>query len=153
MAWKRYWHALFEERYMELLDLVEKEAERDPDTFYESKIYRFFESVTDCIENRIFIDPSHKEFLLGNTLGKSNRHWRRAKNGLPNRYRLFFQFNTTRKSVVLAWLNHHNTLRKEGAKTDVYEVFKKMLDADTIPSDFNSLLKVSSGAKISKVSE
>ena len=117
---------------------------KDPDNFYHHTMYKFFESVTDCIKDRIFPHPDHSNFLLGNTLDKAHRDWRRAKNGLPNRYRLFFKFSSTDNAIVLAWLNDHSTLRKDGSKTDVYHVFQKMLNAGEIPTDFQALMKASS---------
>lgn len=79
MHWQKLWHPIFEDKYLALLTLVEREIEHSPDHFYETTLYKFFECVTDCIENRIFIDPTLPEFILGNTLGKDNRDWRRAK--------------------------------------------------------------------------
>ncbi|MBB1384396.1 type II toxin-antitoxin system YhaV family toxin [Pseudoalteromonas sp. SG45-5] len=143
MYWEKYWHTVFENRYTEVLDQVEREAKKDPEHFYESAIYKLFECVTDCIENRIFIDPQAPAFILGNTLGKSNRDWRRAKKGMPNRYRLFFKFSSTNKAIVLAWFNDQSTLRKDGSKTDVYEVFKKMLLKGVIPSSIEELIEQS----------
>lgn len=152
MHWQKLWHPIFEDKYLALLTLVEREIEHSPDHFYETTLYKFFECVTDCIENRIFIDPTLPEFILGNTLGKDNRDWRRAKKGMPNRYRLFFKYSTTRNSIVLAWFNDENTLRKAGSKTDVYEVFKKMLLRGEMPSDMQALIAVSKASTIQKIS-
>ena len=143
MYWEKYWHTVFENRYTEVLDQVEREAKKDPEHIYESAIYKLFECVPVCIENRIFIDPQAPAFILGNTLGKSNRDWRRAKKGMPNRYRLFFKFSSTNKVIVLAWFNDQSTLRKDGSKTDVYEVFKKMLSKGVIPSSIEELIEQS----------
>ena len=122
--------------------------EDDPEHFYNKKIYKFWECVTDIIENRIFIEPTSSEFLLGNTLGRDNRSWKRAKKGLPNRYRLFFKYTTESSTVILAWLNDDKTLRKDGAKTDVYAIFKKKLANGEVPSDIPSLLSDSSKVKL-----
>lgn len=151
MHWEKLWHPIFEEKYLALLTLVEREIENDPEHFYDSKIYKFFECVTDCIENRIFIDPKSSEFVLGNTLGKTNRDWRRAKKGMPNRYRLFFKYSTSNKSIVLAWFNDEKTLRKANSKTDVYEVFKKMLAQGILPSNMQDLINASSEAEVQKI--
>lgn len=144
MHWNKLWHSIFEERYLELLDQVEAEAKKDPERFYESKIYKFFECVTDCIENRIFVEPRSQEFVLGNTLGKNHRDWRRAKKRMPKRYRLFFKFSSHESVIVLAWFNDQTTLRKAGSRTDVYEVFKKMLSKGTMPSCIDELIQQSS---------
>ena len=82
MDWQKLWLPLFEERYLEILDLVETAMKEDPEHFYTKKIYKFWECVTDTMENRIFIDPTDSNFLLGKTLGNKNKSWRRAKKGL-----------------------------------------------------------------------
>jgi len=151
MHWKKLWHPIFEDKYLALLTLVECEIEKDPEHFYESKIYKFFECVTDCIQNRIFISPTSPDFVLGNTLGKENRDWRRAKKGMPNRYRLFFKYSTTAQSIVLAWFNDEDTLRKANSKTDVYEVFKKMLKRGEVPSNMQALMEASSEAEVQNI--
>lgn len=38
------------------------------------------------------------------------------------------------KKRLFAWLNNELTLRNAGVKTDVYAVFKNMLDREEIPS-------------------
>lgn len=151
MPWNKLWHPIFEEKYLLLLALVESEVEKNPETFYDSKIYKFFECVTDCIENRIFIDPTSGDFVLGHTLGKENSGWCRAKKGMPNRYRLFFKYSTKPMYIVLAWFNDEKTLRKENGKTDIYEVFKKMLKKGDIPGDMKSLITMSSTANVQNI--
>ena len=44
------------------------------------------------------------------------------------------------KVIVFVWLNDEDTLRKRDAKTDVYAVFRKMLENSKVPNDFNELL-------------
>lgn len=146
--WNKFWHSCFENHYLQLLNIVEDLIIKDPDNFYNHPHYKFFESVTDCIENRIFIDPENKEFLLGNTLGKKNRNWRRAKNGMPQRYRLFFKFSSTKSEIILAWLNDGKSIRKAGSKNDVYEEFKRLLASGKIPNTYNELIKSSSKFKL-----
>lgn len=131
--WDILWCPLFEERFMDLLERrVEESAEGDPVGFYNHRDYKFFENVSNCIQNRILPDPGHREFNLGNTLGKTNKNWRRAKNGLPPRYRLFFRYSSQAKEVVLAWLNDEASIRREGHKKDVYEVFKRLLKSNIL---------------------
>ena len=74
--WDILWHPLFEERFMDLLERVEELAEGDPVGFYNHRDYKFFENVSNCIQNRILPDPGHRAFNLGNTLGKTNKNWR-----------------------------------------------------------------------------
>ena len=85
-------------------------------------------------------NPTHARYKLGNTLGTQNRHWRRCKEGLPPRYRLFFRFSSSDRVCVYAWLNDESTLRKAGSKTDVYAAFKHLLDKGLVPQEFAELL-------------
>jgi hypothetical protein len=69
-------------------------------------------------------------------------HWRRVKRGLPSRYRLFHRFSSKPvRVVVYVWLNDEATLRKAGAKTDVYTVFQRMLARGEVPSGIDALTK------------
>lgn len=137
-----YWYHLFQNYFLELLDTVENLAKKDPTAFHHHPLYKLLTSIIDSIEQRIAVDPLQPEFRLGHTLGVQNGHWRRVKNGLPNRYRMFFQFNKIPETnVVIAWINDHNTLRKAGSTSDVYEVFKKMLKRGDVPNTMEELLK------------
>ena len=150
-GWVFYWHQLFKNHnmysfsgyLMELLEAVEKLQKDDPQNFHHHHTYKFFEQIDSSINNRIAPDPTNKEFLLGNTLGKKHRCWKRVKHALPPRYRLFFRYQTTPKEVVLVWLNNSRCLRKEGAKTDVYTVFAKMLKKGTVPNSIETLISES----------
>ena len=67
--------------------------------------------------------------------------WRRVKKGMPDRYRLFFRFASKPvKLIVYVWFNDEDTLRKAGSKTDVYEVFKRMLSRGQVPGGVKELL-------------
>ena len=140
--WEVLWHSFFEERFMSLLERVEELARTNPDDFYNHPDYKFFDSVSNCIQNRILLAPGDKEFNLGNTLGKTHKKWRRAKNGLPNRYRLFFRYSSQSKEIILSWLNDEKSIRRDGHKNDVYEVFKRMLASGNMPHSYEELAKV-----------
>jgi toxin YhaV len=43
--------------------------------------------------------------------------------------------------VLYAWLNDEATLRKAGAKTDLYAVFQRMLARGEVPADIDELTK------------
>ncbi|HET7159325.1 MAG TPA: type II toxin-antitoxin system YhaV family toxin, partial [Burkholderiales bacterium] len=71
-------------------------------------------------------------------------NWRRVKKGLPERYRLFFRFASRPvKLIVYVWFNDEDTLRKAGSRTDVYEVFKRMLMRGKVPESIPALLATS----------
>lgn len=143
--WALFGHPLFLKRFEALLEEVESLAADDPDGFHHHPHYKLLEKVDDSIMERVPADPGAKVYFQGNTLGKDCRHWRRVKAGLPNRYRLFFQYRgDAPKSIIYAWLNDEATLRKDGARTDVYTVFKAMIKNGEVPSTFADLLKASS---------
>lgn len=145
--WTLYWHHCFKTTFLNLLVRVHQQMKEDPDDFDQHPSYKFYQSIKSTIGDRILPNPNGSEFRLGKTLrAKNMTHWRRAKHGLPNRYRLFFQFNSVEKGILLAWINDDNTLRKTGSKTDVYTVFKYMVNKGDIPNFYNDCKAVCSPA-------
>jgi toxin YhaV len=97
-----------------------------------------YKAITELVPS----NPNHSEFRVGHSLGPHCAHWRRVKRGLPPRYRLFFRFSSQPVRIIIyAWLNDEATLRKAGAKTDVYAVFQRMLMRGEVPSDIEELKK------------
>jgi len=45
------------------------------------------------------------------------------------------------KCIIFAWFNDETTLRKNGSKSDVYEVFRSLLVKKKIPDDWADLLQ------------
>jgi toxin YhaV len=141
-GWKLYVSDIFEEQLDHLIQEVEELAEKDPEHFYEHPKYKLLFAIQDNIYNKIPSNPNDVKYRLGSTLGKKHSHWRRVKkNNLPDRYRLFFQFRSESKTIIYAWFNDESTLRKEGAKTDVYAVFEKMLKSGNPPTTWEELIK------------
>lgn len=136
-------HALtiFQTILSELTEEVDRLMEKSPDDFFNHPKYKLFEAVLTNILDNVPQNPDHNSFRQGLTLGPKCKSWRRVKKkNLPPRYRLFFQFNSNApKTIIYAWLNDDSTQRKAGSKTDVYTVFKKMLDNGTIPNSWNEL--------------
>lgn len=60
------------------------------------------------------------------------------KHGLPERFRLFYTFSSVQRVIIPLYLNDANTLRKRGAGSDPYEVFKRMVSQGHIGSDFEA---------------
>lgn len=68
-------------------------AERnDPQGFQNNANVKLFRALSQLIMEVVPSDPSRDEFRLGNTLGPTYRHWRRAKIG--RRFRLFFRYDS-----------------------------------------------------------
>jgi toxin YhaV len=141
-GWTLLAFTLFAQRLAALRNEVAHLRKKDPKGFVDHPTTKLLASVYDAIKQRVPVDPNAAEFRLGKTLGSAYTAWRRVKNGLPNRYRLFFRFSSRpARLVIYVWLNDEATLRKEGAKTDVYAVFKAMLERGEVPDSIAALQK------------
>ncbi len=139
-GWKIWLHPLFGERFTGLVTEVAALERQHPKNYRRERSTKLLAALVDIIENRVPSNPDAAEFRLGGALGPFT-NWRRVKGtGLPDRYRLFFRFLSSAKVVVFVWLNSEDTLRKAGARTDVYAVFRKMLVSGRVPNDFGALI-------------
>ncbi len=139
--WQLYYFKLFKAALTELEQAVTTLAQQQPETYKTHPRTRLLASIYNSITQLVPANPDHPDFRLGHTLGQSYGHWRRVKKGMPDRYRLFFRFASNPMPVIVyVWFNDDSSLRKAGAKTDVYEVFKRMLMRGEIPSSIATLL-------------
>lgn len=139
--WKHYILFFLHKRLLHLESRIRKLEEEGVDLTgnFHVKLYVSVVSAMKLVRQ----DPTLDAYVQGNTLGKTHRDWRRIKQLLPDRYRLFFKFFSSDKSIFFAWLNDENTMRKKGATTDCYTVFSGMLGSGTVPSDREGLEKKS----------
>jgi toxin YhaV len=137
-GWRLYAHPLFEQQLRRLVEQVESLAAKDPLHYREERATKLLATIRRHVQELIPHDPGAPEFRQGNTLGADNRHWFRAK--FHERYRLFFRFSSGEKVIIYAWINDEKTLRKSGAKTDPYAVFRAMLEAGDPPQSMAQLL-------------
>lgn len=138
-GWKILYYKVFQQCLRELAQEVVRLKNQDPEGYKQHPKTKLLAYVNKTVKEIVPADPFDRQFLLGNTLGREYRHWRRAKSSLPPRYRLFFQVDSEKKSIIYVWLNSESTLRKAGAKTDVYAVFQHKLDSHEIPDNFAGL--------------
>jgi toxin YhaV len=138
-GWSIYAHPLFIDEFEALLQEVERLRAADPIGYREKKKTKLLAAILKIACEVIPQDPADRVFWQGNTLGTSYRHWHRAK-FFEGRYRLFFRYAAKEKAIVLAWVNDEESLRTYESKTDAYAVFKKMLDKDNPPDDWDTLL-------------
>tara|TARA_Y100000815_G_C13248291_1_gene464510 strand:+ start:456 stop:968 length:513 start_codon:yes stop_codon:yes gene_type:complete len=145
-GWALYAHPVFLQRLKDIVAEVKRLMNADPDGFHHHPAYKFFEGVTGNILVTVPSNPAHPTFRQGGTLGRKYQHWFRVKkHNLPPRYRLFFQFRSAApRTIIYAWLNDESSIRREGARNDVYEVFRGMLDAGDMPSAYADLMRASS---------
>lgn len=143
-GWAIWYHPLFRDRFAALVAEVEDLAQQNPQGYRQHTATKLLPALTHIIETLVSAHPGAPQFRLGATLGVYT-NWRRVKgNGLPSRYRLFFRFMIKAKVIVFVWLNDEDTQRKAGAKTDVYAVFRKMLQGGQVPDNFDVLFNVAS---------
>jgi toxin YhaV len=140
-GWSLFYFKLFADILNRLEQDVVELARKDPDGFIHHEKAKLLKSVHDSITKGVPTNPNDAKFRLGKTLGDRFTDWRRVKYGLPQRYRLFFKFTSAQRKIIYAWLNDEHTLRKDGSKTDVYEVFKRMLRHGGVPDSIEDLLK------------
>jgi toxin YhaV len=115
--WKLYGHKLFVDQLNKLLTEVNELRIDDPISYESHPKAKFLATINRLIRQTIPENPTAPEFRQGNTLGKANKHWFRAK--FHGRYRLFFRFSTQHRIIIYTWLNDEKTLRKAEAKTTV----------------------------------
>jgi toxin YhaV len=141
-GWSLYYHRVFKAALDELEAVVTKLAAADPAGYRAHPKTKLLASVYNAITKLVPANPDAPDFRLGKTLVAQNTHWRRVKKGMPDRYRLFFRFASNPvKVIVYVWFDDEDTLRKAGAKTDVYETFKRMLARGWVPSSTAELLE------------
>lgn len=147
-GWHLFYFRLFKERLAQLEREVTTLAAKDPEGFVHHPKAKLLKAVLNNVREEVPRQPDHPAYRLGKTLGGEYTDWRRVKkHGLPPRYRLFFKFTSQEKKIVYTWLNDEKTLRKDGAPTDVYEVFKGMLRRGEVPKTIEDLLKNSATAE------
>ena len=136
-GWELYAHPAFGDPFVALTAAVERLKQKNPKTYHDHPRAKLLKRILDLILEDVPRDPNALEFQLGNTLGPSRRHWRRAK--FLGRFRLFFRFSSTYKAIVYAWVNDETSLRKAGSQSDPYAIFHKRLREGNPPDDWDDL--------------
>ncbi len=140
-GWGLYYYRSFKAALDELESVVTQLSLDDPKGYKSHPKAKLLASVYKAITEVVPANPDAPEFRLGKTLGTDNSNWRRVKKGMPDRYRLFFRFASSPvRVIVYVWFNDENALRKAGAKTDVYETFKRMLARGEVPDSIGALI-------------
>ena len=146
-GWQLFYFRTFKAALDELERLVTQLAAEDPTGYKSHPKTRLLASVYRAVTQTVPDNPNHPDFRLGKTLGAEHANWRRVKKGMLDRYRLFFRFASKPvKLIVYVWFNDEDMLRKAGSKTDVYEVFRRMLTRGQVPTSITDLLDESAQA-------
>lgn len=132
-------HPLMIEQLLKLIVAVRNVAENDPLAVASNPNTKLLVALSQLIFEEIPADPQNSKFRQGETLGKEHKHWFRAKFG-NGRFRLFFRFSTTHRTLIFSWVNDEQSLRTYGSRTDAYKDFKGMLDSGRPPGDWKKLM-------------
>lgn len=139
-GWRIGFHAQILVQLEKLIGAVDEERRRHPGRVPRSQAAQILASVRKLIFEDIPADPARPVYRQGDTLGRSRKHWFRAKFG-GGRYRLFFRYRASEKVLLFAWVNDEQSLRTYGKSTDAYATFTAMLNRDDPPDDWDALLK------------
>lgn len=138
-GWHLFGRPLLCDQLERLADATNRAKQADPPNWRQNTNVKIRAALTDLILDRIPSDPFSPAYRQGNTLGPAHRHWFRAKFG-GNRLRLFFRADAASRTIVYAWVNDRDTLRKSGSANDPYALFAAMLARGNPPTDWPSLL-------------
>jgi len=138
-GWTLYAHPLFLEQLEKLTTTVEKAKKKKSEDYQKSANAKLLAAIRKLTLEDIPVDPARPEYRQGGTLGKTRKHWFRAKFA-SGRFRLFFRYSSSAKIIIFVWVNDRDTLRTYGSKSDAYAVFKSMLDKDNPPDDWDALI-------------
>lgn len=139
-GWGVLAHPLFLKQLENLIEASERERKKDPRSYQAKPNTKLLAHLRKLAFEVIPSDPTHKDFRQGDTLGPEYTSWFRGKYG-GGRYRLFFRFDTSRKVILLAWVNDEHSKRTRGSKKDAYAVFRGMLESGNPPTDWDELFK------------
>jgi toxin YhaV len=140
-GWALLFWSDFRERWTAMLEAARDARAADPAGYHRRPELKFLRTVRDLVFEEIPRNPDDPQFRQGKTLGAAHTHWRRAK--FHRRFRLFFRFHSASRTIIYAWLNDEDTLRKTGSRTDPYAVFRRMLERGAPPSDWDELVAAS----------
>jgi toxin YhaV len=116
-------HAAFEMVLEELISVVAKERERDPENYKKSPQTKLLARIYRTLQAEVPADPQHASYYQGDTAGYGYRQWRRAKP--DDKHRLFFKYLEEEKLIVYAWISSETSLSKYRSTMDAYRVFRK----------------------------
>lgn len=137
-GWLALFHPVFGQRYAALRGDVQRlKRELPAEMYVRHSLVKLFGALHRLVTQLVPADPNAAEFRLGRDLAK----FRRAKGrGLPPRHRLFWVFSQKARIIIFLYVNDEATLRKAGAGTDPYEVFKRLVARGKIGADFEANL-------------
>ena len=140
-GWTLLFHEAIIGQLTNLANACERARRADARGFRSNTNVKLLAALAKLMLEVIPTDPSRPEYRQGNTLGAAYRDWFRA--AFLGRFRLFFRYDSRSRLIIYAWVNDERTLRQRGARSDPYEVFRRMLDSGNPPNDWAALARSS----------
>ena len=131
-GWYIFGHTLF-------LDQVALLCQKHPTNYKRKNATKRLAAILKLAFEVIPQDPTLPMYRQGSTIGDANKHWFRAK--FFQQYCIFFRYHLKSKIIVYAWVNDDSAKRAYNSKTDVYRIFKKMLNKGHPPDNWEMLIK------------
>jgi toxin YhaV len=138
-GWTLLFHAAIIRQLKSLAEAYQRAIRTGPRDFRSNVNVKLLAALAKLMFEVIPADPSRAEYRQGNTLGDAYRHWFRAR--FLGRFRLFFRYDSRSRLIVYAWVNDESSLRQSGARSDPYEVFRRMLASGSPPNDWQTLVR------------
>src|SRR5712692_8331701 len=138
-GWTLLFHRAIIGQLNSLSDASRRARKSDPKGFRSNANVKLLAALARLMLEVIPADPSRSEYRQGNTLGEPYRNWFRAR--FLGRFRLFFRYDSHSRVIVYAWVNDKRSLRQRGARSDPYEVFRRMLASGNPPNDWAALVR------------
>lgn len=140
-GWLLLAHPHFLDQFARMANDVDFVIARHPDQYHLDEKVKLFAHLEKRVFEDVPADPASRSWLLGNTLGTTNRAWRRAPFG--GQYRLFFRFDSKARIIIYAWANDESTLRAYENSDDAYRTFQRLLSSGKVPTNWEELLQSS----------
>jgi toxin YhaV len=137
-GWTLFAHPLFIVQIELLIRECEALKKKDPVAYINKNASKRLAAIAKLAFDVIPQDPTRVEYRQGKALGDEYKHWFRAK--FFQQYRLFFRYHVASKIIVYAWVNDTDTKRAYESNDDAYRVFRKTLESEHPPDDWNQLL-------------
>jgi toxin YhaV len=133
--WAIFFYPLFNQQWVELSNrvyILKKKLAKEE--FIKHPDVKLLKALDIGIKEKIPQDPFASHFVLQKPLQK---YGRLKKMGLPERYRLFFRAFKQKKVIIILWLGFP---KKEGDKSDCYQVFYKKVTNGDFPESVDDLI-------------
>lgn len=148
-GWVLLLHPCFLDQVERLATAVEAERQKARGRAFDTTNAKLLRRIVEIAFDEVPVEPGHKDYRQGKTLGRGRSHWFRAKFG-GGRFRLFFRFSSAEKIIIYAWVNDEDTLRTYGSQTDAYREFGRRLDAGRPPDSWKDLKEQAAGEEATK---